>query len=199
MCSSVKASGLSWTALPLLLALSAAAAAQEAVAPAAEPAPAPLGEQVIEFSADLVTYDSRADIVTATGRGYQFVVDPQPFTSATVTAPASSAEATERGAAPDAAEPKTPSAVPVEAPARSRWRALTAAAGVLALAIAAIAYLNRGPADAVATDPCPPPAADAGAVTTKAGTPGEGAGLREVVRCGGRVRPAGGCRQPARR
>ena len=68
MCSSVKASGLSWTALPLLLALSAAAAAQEAAVPVAEPAPASIDEQVIEFSADLVTYDSREDIVTASGR-----------------------------------------------------------------------------------------------------------------------------------
>ena len=68
MCSSVKATGLSWTALPLLLALSAAAAGQEAAVPAADPALAPIGEQVIEFSADTVTYDSRDEVITAIGR-----------------------------------------------------------------------------------------------------------------------------------
>jgi len=68
VCSSVKATGLSWTALPLLLALSAAAAGQEAAVPAADPALAPIGEQVIEFSADTVTYDSRDEVITAIGR-----------------------------------------------------------------------------------------------------------------------------------
>jgi LPS-assembly protein len=51
-----------------LLALSAAAAGQEAAVPAADPALAPIGEQVIEFSADTVTYDSRDEVITAIGR-----------------------------------------------------------------------------------------------------------------------------------
>jgi LPS-assembly protein len=53
------------TALPLILALPAAAGAQEAAAP---PAEADATEPVIEFSADSVTYDSGADLVTAVGR-----------------------------------------------------------------------------------------------------------------------------------
>jgi LPS-assembly protein len=54
-----------WTALPLAL-VPAMAAAQTAPAPMgpSEPEAAP----VIEFSADQVTYDSRADLVTASGR-----------------------------------------------------------------------------------------------------------------------------------
>jgi len=50
-----------WTALPLVLGLHAAAGAQTAV-PALAEATAP-----IEFSADRVTYDSDADVVTASG------------------------------------------------------------------------------------------------------------------------------------
>lgn len=53
------------TALPLILALPAAAAAQEAPASSAETAAA---VPVIEFSADEVTYDSGADLLTAQGR-----------------------------------------------------------------------------------------------------------------------------------
>lgn len=60
----MQAKGLSWTALPLLLAIPAPAFCQEAPAGAAEASQ----EQVIGFSADSVTYDSGADIVTATGR-----------------------------------------------------------------------------------------------------------------------------------
>ena len=52
-----------WTALPLLLGVTAAAGAQTATAPAA-PVEA---ETAIDFSADQVTYDSEADVVTATG------------------------------------------------------------------------------------------------------------------------------------
>ena len=52
-----------WTALPLLLGVPAAAGAQTATAPAA-PVEA---ETAIDFSADQVTYDSEADVVTATG------------------------------------------------------------------------------------------------------------------------------------
>jgi LPS-assembly protein len=64
----VRAIGICWTALPLLLALPAAAAAQDAATtavPVAVPAP---GEEVIDFSADSVAYDSEAEIVTASGR-----------------------------------------------------------------------------------------------------------------------------------
>ena len=61
----MKASSLSWTALPLLLALPAPALAQDATA--IPPGEVEAGQQ-IEFSADSVTYDSRADVVTATGR-----------------------------------------------------------------------------------------------------------------------------------
>ena len=48
--------------------LPGAAAAQEAASPAAEAAAPASDEQPIDFSADTVTYDSNADIVTATGR-----------------------------------------------------------------------------------------------------------------------------------
>ena len=51
-----------WTALPLLTGLPAAAWAQEA--PAEAPA---TPDQIVEFSADQVAYDSDADIVSATG------------------------------------------------------------------------------------------------------------------------------------
>ena len=54
--------GLCLTALPLLMALPVAAAAQ--VAPAAQPTTEPQ----IEFSADEVIYDGRADVLTAQGR-----------------------------------------------------------------------------------------------------------------------------------
>ena len=66
MCPGVKSKSLGWTALPFLLALPAAAAAQGVAAPPGDPAM--IGEQVIEFSADAVTYESREDIVTASGR-----------------------------------------------------------------------------------------------------------------------------------
>ncbi|HEX2624311.1 MAG TPA: LPS assembly protein LptD [Sphingomicrobium sp.] len=66
---SVRATRACWTALPLLLAWPGHAAAQEAdgfeaaPAPAQQPAASP-----VEFSADLVTYDNRADVLTAEGR-----------------------------------------------------------------------------------------------------------------------------------
>ncbi|MFL6729600.1 MAG: LPS-assembly protein LptD [Sphingomicrobium sp.] len=50
-----------WTALPLLLGIPAAAAAQTGTAPPAE------NESSVEFSADQVIYDSDADVVTASG------------------------------------------------------------------------------------------------------------------------------------
>jgi LPS-assembly protein len=64
---SVRAIGFCWTALPLLLALPAAAQAQDAPTEAAAPIPSP-DEEVIDFSADGVAYDSEADVITATGR-----------------------------------------------------------------------------------------------------------------------------------
>jgi LPS-assembly protein len=50
----------------MLAAIPAAAAAQ-AVAPPLAPAPAAAPEQIIEFSADQVVYDDKADVVTANG------------------------------------------------------------------------------------------------------------------------------------
>jgi LPS-assembly protein len=58
-----------WTSLPVLLAVPAAAGAQ-AAPPPSSPAPTPVPvapDEVIEFSADQVTYDTDADIVTASG------------------------------------------------------------------------------------------------------------------------------------
>jgi LPS-assembly protein len=55
-----------WTALPLLLALPAAAGAQTTPEPPA-PLPENAAEAIVEFSADQVTYDSDADVVTASG------------------------------------------------------------------------------------------------------------------------------------
>ena len=55
-----------WTALPLLLALPAAAGAQTTPEPPAPP-PENAAEAIVEFSADQVTYDSDADVVTASG------------------------------------------------------------------------------------------------------------------------------------
>ena len=55
-----------WTALPILFAFPGTAWAQEA----SEPPPSPVddtADPVIQFSADQVTYDSDADVVTATG------------------------------------------------------------------------------------------------------------------------------------
>ena len=64
----MRAIGICWTALPLILAFPAAAAAQEAAAPVAGiAAPAP-DDRLIEFSADVVTYDSESEVVTASGR-----------------------------------------------------------------------------------------------------------------------------------
>ena len=51
------------TALPLLLVLPAAAGAQETA-----PQPSEAAEPVVEFSADQVIYDSRAELVTASGQ-----------------------------------------------------------------------------------------------------------------------------------
>ena len=62
----VRSIGLCLTALPMLLSLSATAVAQEAV-----PAPTaaqPAAEPTIDFSADQVTYDTNAELVTAEGR-----------------------------------------------------------------------------------------------------------------------------------
>jgi len=67
----VKATSLNWTALPLILAASAPAFAQESATPAVPGAGAAAvapDEQAIDFSADAVTYDSDADVVTASGR-----------------------------------------------------------------------------------------------------------------------------------
>ncbi len=61
----VRSISLCLTALPLILALPQAAMAQEAAAPLPE---ATSAEPVIEFSADEVTYDTNADLVTARGR-----------------------------------------------------------------------------------------------------------------------------------
>jgi len=55
-----------WTALPLLLALPATAGAQTTPEPPA-PLPENAAEAIVEFSADQVTYDSDADVVTASG------------------------------------------------------------------------------------------------------------------------------------
>jgi LPS-assembly protein len=57
-----------WTALPLLLTLPSVASAQ-ASPPAPSPASAPVPDenQIVTFSADSVTYDSEADLVTASG------------------------------------------------------------------------------------------------------------------------------------
>jgi len=59
----VRSIGLCLTALPLLLALPTPAFGQDA-APAAQPA----AEPTIEFSADLVTYDTNAELVSAEGQ-----------------------------------------------------------------------------------------------------------------------------------
>jgi LPS-assembly protein len=54
-----------WSALPLLVAASATEAAQQGTA-VSTPAPA-TQDQIVEFSADSVTYDNNADVVTASG------------------------------------------------------------------------------------------------------------------------------------
>lgn len=59
-----------WSALPLLLTAPAAAGAQVAAAPSSAPAsPAAAADenQIVGFSADVVTYDNDADVVTASG------------------------------------------------------------------------------------------------------------------------------------
>ena len=69
-----------WTALPLLLALPAAAAAQEAI-PVADPVVATTPADNINFSADVVTYENGNDVVTAEGQvrlnrdGYYLAAD----------------------------------------------------------------------------------------------------------------------------
>jgi LPS-assembly protein len=55
-----------WTALPLLLGVPAGAAAQSVATPSPQPTSA-TPEEIVEFSADQVTYDTDADVVTATG------------------------------------------------------------------------------------------------------------------------------------
>ncbi|MDQ3143435.1 MAG: LPS assembly protein LptD [Pseudomonadota bacterium] len=84
----------SWTALPLLLASAGAARAQEA--PAAETAAAPVvptpiavPADIVDFSADRVTYDSGSDLVVAEGRvrmdrdGYYLASDRVEWNQAT--------------------------------------------------------------------------------------------------------------------
>jgi LPS-assembly protein len=56
-----------WTALPVLLAVPGVARAQDSATSPASAQPATTPEQVIAFSADEVTYDSSADVVTASG------------------------------------------------------------------------------------------------------------------------------------
>jgi LPS-assembly protein len=56
-----------WTALPLLAGVPGSLAAQTVTQPAPPAAPAPAEDQLIEFSADTVTYDNNADVVTASG------------------------------------------------------------------------------------------------------------------------------------
>ena len=69
-----------WTALPLLLALPAAAAAQEAI-PVVDPVVATTPADNIDFSADVVTYENGNDVVTAQGQvrlnrdGYYLAAD----------------------------------------------------------------------------------------------------------------------------
>ena len=58
--------GLCFTALPLVMAVPAAA--QTAQEPVAATEPQPSAEPVIEFSADQVAYENAADVVTAQGR-----------------------------------------------------------------------------------------------------------------------------------
>lgn len=57
-----------WTALPLLLAPVIPAHAQNASTSSPAPAQTSTQDQIVEFSADRVIYDSKADVVTATGR-----------------------------------------------------------------------------------------------------------------------------------
>ncbi|HVL29183.1 MAG TPA: LPS assembly protein LptD [Sphingomicrobium sp.] len=82
----MRAIGLSWTALPLLLALPAMALAQESPGTLAAEQTA---EDTIGFSADSVTYDSNADVVTASGRvrmqrdGHFLAADQVTWTRAT--------------------------------------------------------------------------------------------------------------------
>ena len=71
-----------WTALPLLLALPAAAAAQDAAPVAVDRiTPVAVPGSTIDFSADSVSYDTNADFVTAEGRvrlardGYYLAAD----------------------------------------------------------------------------------------------------------------------------
>lgn len=60
---------LGWTALPLILALPGAAAAQAGTVEPSPPSPSIVpSEQTVDFSADLVTYDSDNETVTASGR-----------------------------------------------------------------------------------------------------------------------------------
>jgi len=60
---------LGWSALPIVLAWPGVAVAAQAEVPAATPAPSPTpAEPNVNFSADQVTYDSEADIITAQGR-----------------------------------------------------------------------------------------------------------------------------------
>jgi len=60
---------LGWSTLPIVLAWPGVAVAAQAEVPAATPAPSPTpAEPNVNFSADQVTYDSEADIITAQGR-----------------------------------------------------------------------------------------------------------------------------------
>ena len=56
-----------WTALPLLLPLPAAAGAQSTAPSTTTTAPPADENQIVQFSADQVTYDNDADVVTASG------------------------------------------------------------------------------------------------------------------------------------
>ena len=58
---------MGWSTLPIVLAWPGVAVAAQAEVPAVTPAPTP-AEPDVNFSADQVTYDSEADIITAQGR-----------------------------------------------------------------------------------------------------------------------------------